>query len=110
MNTDNIPEEVSAEIVDTSQEVVIHNRWLPEKIPEAGIVKAFEDAWLTDEYAAKEMKDIIDNAVTANPKTGEYYTDFNTKLSALRAWHKMKTGAPDVSVQIANIFPWGNIL
>lgn len=75
------------------------------------IVIAMEDAGITDEYVAETMKDIMDNAVTANPKTGDLIVDYWVKLQAVKAWHKITSGKPDISIQIANVFPTGtNIL
>lgn len=75
------------------------------------IVIAMEDAGINDEYIAETMKDIMDNAVTANPKTGDLLVDYWVRLQAVKAWHKITSGKPDISIQIANVFPTGsNIL
>lgn len=94
----------------TSLPVVGGNNQVANTSDKSEIIQAFEEVWLSDKYLATVLKDIIDNAITANPKTGEYYEDYSTKLSAIRAYHKMKTWAPDVSIQIANIFPGWNVL
>ena len=75
------------------------------------IVVAMEEHGITDDYIAGTMKDIMDNAVTANPKTGDLLVDYGVRLQAVRAWHKITSGKPDISIQIANVFPTGsNIL
>ena len=80
-------------------------------IKKDSIVIAMEDAGITDEYVAETIKDIMDNAVTANPKTGDLIVDYWVKLQAVKAWHKITSGKPDISIQIANVFPTGtNIL
>lgn len=75
------------------------------------IVIAMEDQGISDDYIAETMKDIMDNAVMANPKTWELITDYWVRLQAVKAWHKITSGKPDISIQIANVFPTGsNIL
>lgn len=76
-------------------------------IPEerASIIQAMDEHWLSDKFVVWILKDVMLNSVTANPKTGEYYTDYGTIHQAIKTWHKMKTGAPDMQIQIANIFP-----
>lgn len=75
------------------------------------IVVAMEEAGIDDTYIADTMKDIMDNAVTANPKTGDLIVDYGVRLQAVKAWHKITSWKPDISIQIANVFPTGqNIL
>lgn len=68
------------------------------------IVIAMEDAWINDEYIADTMKNIMDNAVMANPKTWDIMIDYWVRLQAIKAWHKITSWKPDVSIQIANVF------
>lgn len=75
------------------------------------IVVAMEEAGIDDTYIADTMKDIMDNAVTANPKTGDLIVDYGVRLQAVKAWHKITSWKPDISIQIANVFNTGqNIL
>lgn len=91
---------------DTSTTIV-----KPETHKKESIVIAMEDAGITDEYIAETMKDIMDNAIMANPKTGEEMIDYWVRLQAVKAWHKITSWKPDISIQIANVFPTGsNIL
>ena len=53
------------------------------------IVVAMEEAGIDDTYIADTMKDIMDNAVTANPKTGDLIVDYGVRLQAVKAWHKI---------------------
>lgn len=92
---------------DTATSIVRHDDG-PKK---DSIVVAMEEHGITDDYIAETMKDIMDNAVTANPKTGDLLVDYWVRLQAVRAWHKITSGKPDISIQIANVFPTGaNIL
>lgn len=71
---------------------------------------ALDEYWLDEQYMAKTIKYIIDHAVTATHKW-DIIEDFVTKTSALKLLHKMRSSAPDVAIQINNVFPTGqNIL
>ena len=98
-------EEVEAEVIEeNSTELVIPKTSevaLAEDKP--SLVATLEEHGLTDEYMAKQLKYIADNAVTATNK-GDLIEDFSTKLRALAQIHKMKSNQPDVQIQIANIF------
>lgn len=97
--------------MNTDIEVVSNEKSLMTKDEERKVLsRVMEDAGLTDEAITAVLKDIIYNAVAPNPKTGEYYEDFSTRLSAIKTWQKFKSGNPDVQIQIANVFPGGNIL
>lgn len=75
------------------------------------IVVAMEEVGINDSYIAETMKDIMDNAIMANPKTGDLLVDYGVRLQAVKAWHKITSWKPDISIQIANVFPTGqNIL
>lgn len=77
---------------------------------EDALVVAMRDIWINEEYLAKNLKNIIDNAVTETKKW-DIIEDFVTKLSAVKAARKFMKDTPDVQIQIANIFqPWDNIL
>jgi hypothetical protein len=56
---------------DTATSIVLNDG--PKK---DSIVIAMENAGIDDEYIASTMKDIMDNAVTANPKTGDLLVDY----------------------------------
>jgi len=71
---------------------------------------ALDEQWLDEEFMAKTVKYIIEHAVTATHKW-DIIEDFVTKTSALKLLHKMRSSAPDVAIQINNVFPTGqNIL
>lgn len=72
--------------------------------------KTIDEAGLTDDVVVDVLKEIMEDAITANPKTGEYFPDYSTRLQAVKTWHKFKSGSPDVQIQIANVFPGGNVL
>lgn len=73
--------------------------------------QAFANHGLTDDYVAWVLKHIMENAVTANPKTGELIEDFGVKLQAAKAYLKETSDKPDFQIQIANVFPtWNNLI
>ena len=75
------------------------------------LVQAFEDVGIDNHYIAHWLKHILDNTETANPKTGDMMEDYATKLQAIKTWQKIVSWKPDISIQIANVFPTGqNIL
>lgn len=93
------------ELVTTS-----NNKSLKEQEQQDALVLAMENIWIDEEYIAKNLKSIIDNAVTETKKW-DIIEDFATKLSALKTRHKFRKDTPDVQIQIANIFQtWENIL
>ena len=67
--------------------------------------RVIEDSGMTDEAVIDVLKEIMYDAITANPKTGEYFPDYSTRLQAVKTWQKFKSGNPDVQIQIANVFP-----
>ncbi len=92
--------------MDTTVELIQDERVMESKESERkALSRVIDEAGMTDPEVVVILKDIMLNAYTANPKTGDYYPDFSTRLQAIRAWHKFKSGNPDVQVQIANIFP-----
>ena len=54
---------------------------------------------------AEALKDVMENAVMANPKTWDIMVDYSTKHQAIKTWYKMTSGKPDISINIANLFP-----
>lgn len=87
-----------------------NNKSLKEQEQQDALVLAMEELWMDETYIAKNLKHVIDNAVTETKK-GDIIEDFATKLSAIKTWHKFKKDTPDVQIQIANIFQtWENIL
>lgn len=50
----------------------------------------FDEKNLDDQSLVSMLKDILDNAYTANPKTGEMMEDFKTKLDAIKYIMKLK--------------------
>lgn len=92
--------------IDTKTSIVV-----PDGPKKDAVTIAMEEIGIDEHYIAENLKDIIDNAVTANPKTGDLLVDYSTRLQWVKAWHKMVSGKPDISIQIANVFPTGqNIL
>lgn len=82
------------------------NNWLMNKedVSTDKLIQAFEDEWINETLIASILSNILLNAEKAHPK---WWTieDFETKLSAVKTWHKIKTNQPDMQVNIANIFP-----
>lgn len=84
---------------------------MPSGPKKEAIVVAMENAGINESYIAENLKDIIDNAITANPRTWDIMVDYATRLQWVKAWHKIASWKPDISIQIANVFPTGqNIL
>lgn len=50
----------------------------------------FDEKNLDDQYLVSKLKYIMDNAVTANPKTWELMEDFKTELDAIKYIMKLK--------------------
>ena len=50
----------------------------------------FDEKNLDDQSLVSMLKDILDNAYTANPKTGKMMEDFKTKLDAIKYIMKLK--------------------
>ena len=99
---------MSTELTTTDTETSIV---IPTWGKKDSIVIAMENVGIDDDYIAENLKDIIDNAITANPRTGDIMVDYWTRLQWIKAWHKIASGKPDISIQIANVFPtWQNIL
>lgn len=91
---------------DTKTSIVV-----PDGPKKDAVTVAMENVGIDEDYIAENLRDIIDNAVTANPKTGDLLVDYGTRLQWIKAWHKMVSWKPDISIQIANVFPTGqNIL
>lgn len=64
---------------------------------------------LDEERIAKELLNIIENAMASDPKWN-LIEDFGTKLLAIKTWHQMRKSSPDISINIANVFPSNNLL
>lgn len=91
---------------DTKTSIIV-----PDGPKKDAVTVAMENVGIDEDYIAENLRDIIDNAVTANPKTGDLLVDYGTRLQWIKAWHKMVSWKPDISIQIANVFPTGqNIL
>lgn len=50
----------------------------------------FDENDLDDQSLISKLKEIMDNAVTANPKTGELIEDYRTQLDAVKYIMKLK--------------------
>jgi hypothetical protein len=50
----------------------------------------FDENNLDDQSLISKLKEIMDNAVTANPKTGELIEDYRTQLDAVKYIMKLK--------------------
>ena len=86
------------------------NKSLVEQEPVDALVLAMQEIWMDEMYAAKVLKNVMDNAITETKKW-DIIEDFRTKLAAVQTWKKFMKDTPDVQIQIANIFqPWENIL
>jgi hypothetical protein len=72
------------------------------------LVKAMEREGIDEAFVAKTLAHVIKDAMCSTP-TGDMVEDFGTKLAGLKLWHKMKSGQPDVQVNVAQFFPKGNI-
>ena len=92
---------MSQELTTTNTQASIVLPDSPKKDP---VTVAMEEVGIDEHYIAENLKDIIDNAVTANPKTWDLIVDYSTRLQWVKAWHKMVSGKPDISIQIANVF------
>lgn len=68
------------------------------------LITEFEKVGIDERFIAQQLRHVIDNAECSTPK-GEIIEDYATKLSAIKAWHKMRSATPDVQVNIANVFP-----
>ena len=91
-----------------SQEIILaqnESALVSKESERQALSKTIDESGMTDRVVVETLKEIMNDAVTANPKTGEYYPDYSTRLQAVKAWHKFKSGSPDVSIQIANVFP-----
>lgn len=53
------------------------------------LVKRLEEIWVDEPYIAKQLKDIIDNAMSPDNK-GNLHKDYNIILKALQTLIKMK--------------------
>jgi hypothetical protein len=72
------------------------------------LVAAMEKEGIDEGFVAKTLAHIINRAECSTPK-GDLVEDFATKLAGLKLWHKMKSGQPDVQVNVANFFPKSGI-
>lgn len=99
---------MSQELTTTNTATSIVRNDEPKKDP---IVIAMEKHGINEDFMAGNLKNIMDNAQTANPKTWELMEDYSVKLQWVKLWHKITSWRPDISIQIANVFPTGtNIL
>lgn len=60
---------------DTQTSIVV-----PDGPKKDVVTLAMEEIGIDEHYIAENLKDIIDNAVTANPKTGDLLVDYSTRL------------------------------
>ena len=93
------------------QEIILQNKMpLVEQEWKDALVLAMEEVGLNPKYIAKNLKNVLDNAVMES-KTGNIMDDNMAKIAAMKLWHKFQKDTPDVQIQIANIFQtWENIL
>lgn len=72
----------------------------------------FDSHHVDDDYVAKWLKDVAESAIVANPKTGEYYEDHKTRLSALKEIAKLRRMHEKEPIYRVTIFQrngWKNI-
>lgn len=60
---------------DTKTSIVV-----PDGPKKDAVTVAMENVGIDEDYIAENLRDIIDNAVTANPKTGDLLVDYGTRL------------------------------
>ena len=76
------------QLVDSQQTLSLGKKEQPLSLEK--VRELFDEKNLDDQYLVSKLKYIMDNAVTANPKTWELMEDFKTELDAIKYIMKLK--------------------
>ena len=76
------------QLVDSQQTLSLGKKDQPLSLEK--VRELFDDQQLDDKSLVSKLKDIMNNAVTANPKTWELMEDYRTQLDAVKYIMKLK--------------------
>lgn len=76
------------QLVDSQQTLSLGKKDQPLSLEKVRAL--FDDEELDDQSLVSKLKDIMNNAVTANPKTWELIEDYRTQLDAVKYIMKLK--------------------
>ena len=76
------------QLVDSQQTLSLGKKDQPLSLEK--VRELFDEKNLDDQYLVSKLKYIMDNAVTANPKTWELLEDYRTQLDAAKYIMKLK--------------------
>lgn len=76
------------QLVDSQQTLSLGKKDQPLSLEK--VRELFDDQQLDDQSLVSKLKDIMNNAVTANPKTWELMEDYRTQLDAVKYIMKLK--------------------